>query len=544
MFLVAFVCAATLWWVALDRQHAAGARRSTRSRRRPAPARAEVRRDRRREPAASANRAPVQRQRRWTVARRGWRCGAAASQRAPGDARSRTRRSTRLPVRLRAPRAGAPRPVAEPHPIDHRRLPAAACPAPAPAPNLRVHTTQQARVRHRRRHRRVHRERHRRPTARLLPLRIVSSVAHSPVQDTWASARLRRLAPVVTQPFVDDGTHGDALSGDGVLDARRLDPQAEGFANFAGMIRTELDRRSGDQQGYVAFDVVYVPQVPATWSGAPCGEALRGRIAGLRTSPPHVAPAWRYVITGRVDDATGKPVRPGDASTTSSWRRRAAGTAGGLRPPRARPEAGVPAGAARRRGLPAHARRVPRSRVDAAARRRALGGTARRQVQRSSQFTDAACSLATRRRATSPNTARTSRRRSSRWTSCSHPAPGLRRQAASTSLTRRPSTGNAAHDARRAPVLGATRPDRLRGPLRAGAGARLGDPRPRRPAAGQERPRPGHAALGAPASAAAARAGAGGAGARGATSISTRYGHNHYYPSRGFIYGTLPAGAR
>ena len=48
----------------------------------------------------------------------------------------------------------------------------------------------------------------------------------------------------------------------------RLDPMAEGFGNFAGMIRTELVVQSGDQQGYVAFDVVYSPQVPATWTGA------------------------------------------------------------------------------------------------------------------------------------------------------------------------------------------------------------------------------------------------------------------------------------
>ena len=135
-----------------------------------------------------------------------------------------------------------------------------------------------------------------------LPLRIISSVSHSP-QDT-GGGKAAPLAPVVTQPFVDDGTLGDLQAGDGVYTGR-LDPMAEGFGNFAGMIRTELLVQSGEQQGYVAFDVVYAPQVPATWAG-PVRDTLQDGSLDFVLAA-NVVEAGRYVITGRVDDANGKP---------------------------------------------------------------------------------------------------------------------------------------------------------------------------------------------------------------------------------------------
>ena len=136
-----------------------------------------------------------------------------------------------------------------------------------------------------------------------LPLRILSSVSHSP-QDT-GGGKAAPLAPVVTQPFVDDGTQGDLQAGDGVYTGR-LDPIAEGFGNFAGMIRTELIVQSGDQQGYVAFDVVYSPQVPATWAG-PVRDTLQDGSLDFVLAVD-VAQPGRYVVTGRVDDANGKPL--------------------------------------------------------------------------------------------------------------------------------------------------------------------------------------------------------------------------------------------
>lgn len=78
--------------------------------------------------------------------------------------------------------------------------------------------------------------------------------------------------------------------------------------------------------------------------------------------------------------------------------------------------------------------------------------------------------------------------------------------------------GGAGHDARQGP----------------GAGPEAGGP---------GRPGPGRPGPGGP-----GRLGPGGAGwsgghARGYVDFDGRYGHNHYYPSRGFVYGTLPFGA-
>jgi hypothetical protein len=138
----------------------------------------------------------------------------------------------------------------------------------------------------------------------VLPLRILSSVAHGAPGSAAPGAKPAAQAPVVTQAFVDDGSLGDAQAGDGTFTAR-LDPAGEGFGDYAGLIRTELTVQSGDTRGYVAFDVVYTPGVPATWSG-PAHEALRDGSLDIDL-PVDVAEAGRYVVTGRVDDANGQP---------------------------------------------------------------------------------------------------------------------------------------------------------------------------------------------------------------------------------------------
>ena len=189
----------------------------------------------------------------------------------------------------------------QPHPVVSGDYPLR-MPGTGVVPNLRVHTTQQ----------RVFATGADTVTFTVsasddngapLPLRVVSSVAHSP-QDT-GGGKAAPLAPVVTLPFVDDGSQGDLQAGDGVFTGR-LDPQAQGFGNFAGMIRTELVVQSGEQQGYVAFDVVYSPQVPATWTG-PVRDVVQDGSLDFVLAANVVQPG-RYVITGRVDDAAGKPV--------------------------------------------------------------------------------------------------------------------------------------------------------------------------------------------------------------------------------------------
>jgi len=174
-------------------------------------------------------------------------------------------------------------------------------PGGAPAPGVRVRTTQQAVFASAR------------DTVALtvgavdgsgnpVPMRILRSVAHGPLEA--APGQRPAPAPVVTQVFVDDGTQGDAQAGDGTW-STRLSPATEGFANFAGVIRTELTIQVGDSQGYVAYDVVYAPETPATWSG-PVRESLDDGSLDLFLAAQVDQPG-RYVITGRVDDATGKP---------------------------------------------------------------------------------------------------------------------------------------------------------------------------------------------------------------------------------------------
>jgi len=135
-----------------------------------------------------------------------------------------------------------------------------------------------------------------------LPLHILSSVTHAPV-DATAPQRVAP-PPAVTQRFVDDGTQGDARAADGTW-STRLQPAAEGFADWAGLVRTELTVQAAGTQGYVAFDVVYAPETPATWAGA-AHEAIEDGSLNLYL-PVQVALPGRYVVTGRVDDAQGKP---------------------------------------------------------------------------------------------------------------------------------------------------------------------------------------------------------------------------------------------
>jgi hypothetical protein len=136
----------------------------------------------------------------------------------------------------------------------------------------------------------------------VLPLRILRSVTEAPV-DAQAPQRTAP-PPAVTQLFVDDGTQGDARAGDGTW-TTRLQPAGEGFAGWGGLVRTELTVLAAGTQGYVAFDVIYAPETPATWAG-PAREALEDGSLVL-TLPVQVMQPGRYVVTGRVDDGDGKP---------------------------------------------------------------------------------------------------------------------------------------------------------------------------------------------------------------------------------------------
>jgi hypothetical protein len=61
----------------------------------------------------------------------------------------------------------------------------------------------------------------------------------------------------------------------------------------------------GGKQGFVLFDVIYTPELPAVWSG-PVREAVEdGSLVYYLKAD--VRTAGRYVVSGRVDDAKGQP---------------------------------------------------------------------------------------------------------------------------------------------------------------------------------------------------------------------------------------------
>jgi len=133
-----------------------------------------------------------------------------------------------------------------------------------------------------------------------LPLAVTRAIAHEAAQGQQRASRYGQ----VDVSFRDDGQNGDTQAGDGEL-TLRWQPATQGFAELDGLIRIELSLQSGEQAGYAYFDVIYTPAAPATWlPGA--REAVQDGSLNLLLKL-QVQQAGRYVISGRVDDANGKP---------------------------------------------------------------------------------------------------------------------------------------------------------------------------------------------------------------------------------------------
>ncbi|MFL6672332.1 MAG: choice-of-anchor X domain-containing protein [Massilia sp.] len=113
-----------------------------------------------------------------------------------------------------------------------------------------------------------------------------------------------RPTPTVPVSFVDDGSGADPVAGDGAF-AALLAPGQTGLASFHGTIRTEVRYSAGGRNGVILFDVIYSPELPANWAG-PVREVIENGslVFVLRAE---VRQPGRYIVTGRVDDAHGKP---------------------------------------------------------------------------------------------------------------------------------------------------------------------------------------------------------------------------------------------
>jgi hypothetical protein len=133
---------------------------------------------------------------------------------------------------------------------------------------------------------------------RVLPLVVTRAVARGL---TYGGTRPTAQVPLA---FVDDGSGADPAAGDNSF-AAVLAPSQTGLANFHGTIRAEVRYNVAGRNGSVIFDVIYSPEVPASW----VGQAREGLDNGslvyyLRLD---VRQPGRYIISGRVDDAHGKP---------------------------------------------------------------------------------------------------------------------------------------------------------------------------------------------------------------------------------------------
>ena len=136
------------------------------------------------------------------------------------------------------------------------------------------------------------------PQGETVPLVITRAVAAGM---TYGASR---PTPQVALSFTDDGGGADPVAGDGAF-AGVLAPNQTGLAGFHGTIRTEVRYTAAGRKGFVLFDVIHTPVLPASWTGQVREAVENGSLnfyLGLDVRQP-----GRYVIGGRVDDARGKP---------------------------------------------------------------------------------------------------------------------------------------------------------------------------------------------------------------------------------------------
>lgn len=129
---------------------------------------------------------------------------------------------------------------------------------------------------------------------------VVSNAVAQAIPDTAAP-----VAPIQTQVrFNDQGADGDAIAMDGTYSAR-FTPAGQGFAAYAGTARVLAQVSANGQSGVVQFEVVYAPEVPATWLGV--REAVEDGSLSFYFKIQAKIPG-QYVGSARVFDANDKPL--------------------------------------------------------------------------------------------------------------------------------------------------------------------------------------------------------------------------------------------
>jgi hypothetical protein len=113
-----------------------------------------------------------------------------------------------------------------------------------------------------------------------------------------------RETPQLALAFADDGQGADPVAGDGAF-AAVLAPAQTSLAGFNGTIRTEVRYNVGGRAGVLLFDVIYTAEAPAIWTGQ-VREAVEAGSLNFYLKA-EMRQAGRYIVTGRVDDANGRP---------------------------------------------------------------------------------------------------------------------------------------------------------------------------------------------------------------------------------------------
>jgi hypothetical protein len=129
-----------------------------------------------------------------------------------------------------------------------------------------------------------------------VPLVVTRAVARGV---TFGNERAAQQVPLA----FGDGGSGDAVA-NGTLVAV-LNPGQTGLAGFQGPIDADVQYSAAGSTGAVQFEVVYSPELPAAWTGQ-VREAQEGGSLVFYLKADVREPG-RYVVTGRVDDARGRP---------------------------------------------------------------------------------------------------------------------------------------------------------------------------------------------------------------------------------------------
>lgn len=127
-----------------------------------------------------------------------------------------------------------------------------------------------------------------------LPMFVTRAVAHA-----LTYSGTRDVAQVALDFNGDGGAGENGYTGS-------LTPRQTSMAGFRGTIRTDVSYNVGDKSGSLSYDVIYSPENPATWGGQ-ISESTEGGSLHFHLRA-NVALAGRYVVTGRVEDAKGRPV--------------------------------------------------------------------------------------------------------------------------------------------------------------------------------------------------------------------------------------------